>query len=116
MSDAQRDGIGRRRSRAEIRELAGQYEASGLSRSEFCRRHGLVLSTLNRHLKRRQEHRALTPGGKWIAVEVSASRQTGASSTGSGLSIALSGGRRIEVERGFDAHTLIQLLGLLEQR
>ncbi|MCX6620960.1 MAG: hypothetical protein NTY38_07745 [Acidobacteria bacterium] len=115
MSEAQRDGIGRRRSRAEIRELAGQYEASGLNRSEFCRRHGLVLSTLNRHLKRRQEVGEAPAGGEWIAVEVCASRRSGANDADSGLSIALAGGRRIEVGRGFDSRTLIQLLGLLEK-
>ena len=115
MSEAQMDGIGRRRSRAEIRELAGQYEASGLNRSEYCRRHGLVLSTLNRHLQRQQGVGEAPASGEWIAVEVSASRRTGANGANSGLSIALACGRRIEVGRGFDAHTLIQLLGLLER-
>jgi hypothetical protein len=31
-----------------------------------------------------------------------------------GLAVALTGGRRIEVGRGFDAPTLVQLLGVLE--
>src|ERR1035437_4536590 len=43
-----------RRSRAEIERLAGLYRASGMGRREFCRSHGLALSTLNRHLKKQQ--------------------------------------------------------------
>jgi hypothetical protein len=35
---------------------------------------------------------------------------------GSGLAVALSGGRRIEVSCGFDSSTLVQLLGVLERR
>ena len=32
--------------------MAGEYEASGLSRTEFCRKHGLSLATLARYRKR----------------------------------------------------------------
>jgi transposase-like protein len=38
----------RRRSRAEVERLVAEYEASGLSREEFCQRHGLALATLAR--------------------------------------------------------------------
>src|ERR1039457_4519440 len=41
-----------RRDRAEIARIASLYRASGLGRSEFCRRHGMALSTLNRHLQK----------------------------------------------------------------
>jgi hypothetical protein len=37
--------------RAEIERLAGLYQTSGMGRSEFCRSHGMALSTLNRYLK-----------------------------------------------------------------
>ena len=40
-----------RRGRAEIERLAGLYGTSGMGRSEFCRSHGLGLSTLTRYLK-----------------------------------------------------------------
>jgi transposase len=43
-----------RRGRAEIERLAGLYRTSGMGRSEFCRGHGIALSTLNRHLKKQQ--------------------------------------------------------------
>jgi hypothetical protein len=40
-----------RRGRVEIERLVELYRASGMGRKEFCRSHGLGLSTLNRHLK-----------------------------------------------------------------
>jgi hypothetical protein len=45
-----------------------------------------------------------------VEVEVS-----GATSVRSALTVLLSGGRRIEVNRGFDAGTLRQLVTVLEQ-
>jgi hypothetical protein len=43
----------KQRSREEIKRLVGEFEASGLRPAEFCRNHGLALSILPRHLKRR---------------------------------------------------------------
>ena len=40
-----------RRGRAEIERLAGLYQTSDMGRCEFCRSHGMALSTLNRYLK-----------------------------------------------------------------
>jgi len=102
----------RRRSRAEAEQLGAEYEASGGSRVTFCRKHGLSLATLARYRKWRRQAQGEAAGvNRWVAVEVS-----GASpAAGSGLAIALPGGRRIEVGRGFDAHTLEQLVRLLEQ-
>jgi len=50
--------VGRRGS-AEVARLAGLYRSSGMGRGEFCRRHGLSLSTLTRHLQKQfhQPHR-----------------------------------------------------------
>ena len=91
-----------------------EYEASGLSRVEFCRKQGLSLATLARYRKRQAQGNA-APGNRWVAVEVSGG-QPGAGERGSsGLAVALPGGRRIEVGRGFDARTLAQLLGVLER-
>ena len=104
----------RRRNRAEAERLAAEYEASGLSRVEFCRKQGLSLATLARYRK------LLARGGPesgngWVAVEVSAARSALEGGAGSGLALALPCGRRIEVGRGFDAPTLTQLLGVLER-
>ena len=99
----------RRRSRAEAEQLVVEYEASGMNRVEFCQRHGLALSTLARYQRRRQERGDATGPSRWLAVELSPPHPAA-----SGLAVVLAGGRRIEVGRGFDAHTLQQLVSLLE--
>jgi hypothetical protein len=106
--------VRRRRSRAEAEQVVGEYEASGLSRVEFCRQHGLSLATLARYRKR-AEHDQAAPANRWVAVEVAGASSTLESWGNSGLAVVLPGGRRIEVGRGFDAPTLVQLLGVLEQ-
>ncbi|MEX2263881.1 MAG: hypothetical protein WD696_18145 [Bryobacteraceae bacterium] len=107
--------VRRRRSRAEVEQLVAEYEASGLSRAEFCRKHGLSLTTLNRYRKRRPAQGEATGVNGWVAVELRGARTATGSDEGSGLALALPGGRRIEVGRGFDGETLVQLLGLLER-
>ena len=88
-----------------------EYEASGMSREEFRRKHGLALSTLARYQRRRQQGQVEGAGpSRWLAVELSGAHPAGAS----GLAVVLTGGRRIEVGRGFDAQTLQQLVSLLE--
>ena|ERR1017187_2592213 len=106
--------VGRRRTRAEAEQVASEYEASGLSRVEFCRRRGLSLATLARYRKRQAQGKA-APGNRWVAVEVSGANSTLEGRGSSGLSVALPAGRRIEVGRGFDSRTLVQLLGVLER-
>jgi hypothetical protein len=98
--------VRRHRSRAECEQIVVEFEASGLSRSEFCRQRGLSLSTLARYQRRQTQ-----PGAPaWLAVELKSDANP------SGLAVVLAGGRRIEIARGFDAPTLLQLLGLLERR
>jgi transposase len=109
--------VRRRRSRAEAEQVVAAYEASGLSRAEFCRQQGLSLATLARYRKRQRQAQAeAATGNRWLAVEVSGASAGARSETASGLSVALVGGRRIEVGRGFDTPTLVQLLGVLEGR
>jgi len=105
----------RRRSRAEAEQLVAQYEASGLGREEFCRQHALSLATLARYRKRRQGEGEAARGGRWLAVEVSRPGSVAGSGAASGLAVVLARGRRIEIGRGFDAPTLVQLLELLER-
>jgi hypothetical protein len=106
--------VRRRRSRTEAEQVAGEYEASGLSRVEFCRQQGLSLATLARYRKRRAQGQA-APANRWVAVEVAGANSTLESRWNSGLAVALPGGRRIEVRCGFDSRTLVQLLGVLER-
>jgi len=114
MSEEQLGGAGRRRSRAEVDQLVAEYEASGLTRQEFCGRHGLALATLDRYRKRRQQRHENSPAeSRFIRVELSGAKQAGHGS--SDLIVLLSNARRIEVKRGFDAEMLAQLVRVLEQ-
>ena len=100
-----------RRSRAEAEQLVVEYEAGGMSRVEFCQKHELALSTLARYQRRREQGQDGGGGrSRWLAVELSGAHPAGAS----GLAVVLTGGRRIEVGRGFDAQTLQHLVSLLE--
>jgi hypothetical protein len=102
----------RHRNRAEADQLAAEYEASGLSQAEFCKQRDLLLKTLARYLARyrRQPAQGNEPHKpqRFVAVEVAGSLRGGE------LTVLLSGGRRIEVKRGFDAGTLRQLMAALE--
>ncbi len=101
----------RHRSRAEADHLAAEYEASGLSREEFCNQKNVALKSLARYVTRYRKQKGEGNGQqRWVAVEVAAR------AAGSGeLTVHLSGGRRIEVKRGFDAHTLRQLVSVLDR-
>ena len=107
-----------RRSRAEIERLAGLYGTSGMGRSEFCRSHGMALSTLNRHLKKPQ-NRAESNGveqSRLVAVELDGPVATvSAGEVAGALTVLLSNRRRVDVGRGFDAATLAQLVTVLER-
>src|SRR5215470_7630865 len=104
-----------RRTREEIRQIVAEFATSGMQQSEFCRSRGISRSTLDRHLRKQ---RAQDPGSRasnrLLAVEIrTASGNSGRHS--SGLVVALSSGRRIEVNRGFDAATLERLLTVLDK-
>ena len=116
MSEKQVSVAPRRRSPAEAERLAAEFEASGLSRGEFCRNRRLKVSTLDAYRKRRrQAQREATGAARGGAVQVSGARQPDGDAPRSGLAVVLGSGRRIEVERGFDAGTLGQLLSVLER-
>src|SRR5260370_41513738 len=96
-----------RRGRAEIERLAGLYRTSGMGRSEFCRSHGLGLSTLTRYLKK--QHNRQSPAG---SNGVEQSRLVAGALPGPGATVSsgdypgpvtllLSNSRRVEVGRGF---------------
>ena len=100
-----------RRSRAEAEQLVVEYKAGGMSRVEFCQKHGLALSTLARYQRRREQgHDEGVGSSRWLAVELSGGHAAGPS----GLAVVLRGGRRIEVGRGFDTQTLQHLVSVVE--
>jgi hypothetical protein len=103
----------RRRSREEVEHLVGQYETSKLSRPEFCRQHALPVTTLDYYRHRVQMWRQA--GAKECRIlEVDVAGR-GAVRGPAGLAVVLSQGRRIDVDLGFDAATLEQLVQILER-
>jgi hypothetical protein len=111
MSDKQKDRRRRHRTRAEADQIAAEYEASGLSREEFCQQKNVAMKTLARYVtRRRKQSAAHTQPQRWVSVEV-ADRST---DTGSELIVVLAYGRKVEVRRGFDAGTLRELVTALE--
>jgi hypothetical protein len=91
--------------------LAAEYEASGLTREAFCQQRGVPLKTLCRYVTRyRRENGGVMQSPRFVQVEV-----TGPASMSSPLTVLLPGGRRIEVNHGFDAGTLRKLIAALEQ-
>jgi hypothetical protein len=110
----------RRRGRAEIEQLVDLYRSSGMERIEFCRSHGMSLSTLNRNLKNqgKQRSRAVpkhVERSRMVAVELDATVSAVAAGRSSGaLTVLLANGRKVDVCRDFDDETLARLLTVLE--
>ena len=93
------------RSRVEVARIVASYVQSGLSRSEFCRQHGLSLSTLNKYYGRARPREALAPTpGHRNTVELPLTRvefvEKSATHTAqhAALQVELAGGRRIARE------------------
>ena len=101
-------GVRRYRTRDEARQLAAAFQSSGLSRQEFCALNNVSVNTLSRYLKKHGE--APADDARLIQVEI-AEPVTGMAE----LAVVLSGGRRVEVRRGFDTLTLRQLVAALER-
>lgn len=105
----------KRRTREEIRQIVAEFATSGMQQSEFCSSRGISRSTLDRHLrKQRAQDQGSRAGNRFLAVEVRTATASSASH-GSGVVVALTNGRRIEVNRGFDAATLRHLLTVLDK-
>jgi hypothetical protein len=104
----------KRRTREEIRQIVSEFASSGMQQSEFCGSRGISRSTLDRHLrKQRAQDQASRAGNRLLAVEIRTA--SGRSASSSGLVVGLTSGRRIEVNRGFDAATLERLLTVLDK-
>ena len=101
-----------RLSRAEAATLLTEYEASGLSRQDFCVQRGMGITTLGRYFRWRAEDKALAKR-RWVSVEVAAKEP--AVAVEHKLAVTLSNGRRIDVSRGFDGALLEQLVRILER-
>ena len=113
-----------RRSRTEVAQIASSYPQSGMSRSQFCRQHGLSLSTFNKYCQDARHRDALPSASmsKFLsAVELPLARVEFVEKPAvhteqhNPLLVELAGGRRIAVSSGFDAATLTRLIAVLEQ-
>ena len=105
-------GRRRRRTSSEIQELVSEFESGDLTQVEFCRRHGLVQSTLGRYLRRKRASSEARERGL-VAVELVA-KKLGRKQTGCGLSVMVGSERRIVVEADFDGASLQRLVQVLE--
>jgi hypothetical protein len=112
MTENQEGLLLRRRTSEEVKALSLEFEGSGLRQSEFCRKHGLALSTLQRQLRRLNPGKAQSH--RLVAVEVASKERAGTNGNLCGLEVVLAGGRRIEVRRDFDGETLLRLVEVLE--
>jgi hypothetical protein len=101
----------RRRTRQEVQRLVSEFGASGLSRGEFCRIHGMTLSTLQRGLKR---ERTKPDGKKLVRVKVIGGSGTADREGRCTMAVVLAKGRRIELRRDFDAAQLRRVVEALE--
>jgi hypothetical protein len=94
--------------------LAAEYEASGLSRQEFCQQRQVAGKTLARYLTQRRKRLGIEPSARssrLVRVQVEPLRRAERE-----LTVIVPGGRRIAVPPGFDADLLRQLITVLEQR
>ena len=115
MIESEEVKVRKRRSSQEIGRLVTEFESSGLRQVEFCKSHGLALSTLQRGLKRRRtEAEEQGDSNRLVEVKIARSRRSG-STESSVLEVLLAKGRRIEVRRAFDAETLVRLVRTLEE-
>jgi len=118
-SQSEHPGSHRRR-RAEVAELAAAFERSGLNQAEYCRQHGLSLSSLKRYSKRVEDagsglsdrNESAAPAVSFIPVEV-VDQPVAQQASQTALFVELSCGRRIGVGAGFDGATLRRLIAVL---
>jgi hypothetical protein len=106
----------RRRTRPEVQRLVSEFGTSGLSRGEFCRIHGVTLSTLQRGLRRERTKSGeiQRDGKKLVRVKVIGGSGTADREGRCAMAVVLAKGRRIELSRDFDAAQLRRLVEALE--
>ena len=107
---AEDGGMGKETKRsAEMRGMLEEYEASGLSRREFCEQRGMPLTTFDYW---RREHaakpRKQSKGPRLVKVEVAAGESAGQ------FTLSLANGRRIESSWRFGDAELARLIRIAE--
>jgi hypothetical protein len=93
--------------------LAAQFEGSGMSRREFCERHGLALTTLDYYRYRERKEKGIS-GISVRLLPVSVTSGDGPVIRDS-IAVVLANGRRIEFRHEFTEGELARLLRTVEQ-
>lgn len=101
-------------------QLVMLYRTSGMARKEFAAQQDIAVSTLDYYVRR--ERKASQPTGfapnRIVPVDLIASEETGlqakAPAPSTGIRIRLAKGRIVEVEHGFDAELLLDVLAVLD--
>jgi len=96
---------------AQIAVLLQNYRASGLTRTEFCRRIGISVSTLDYYRRREAQRHRFPKPQQLIRVNVEAQEPTSAQSR---FTIILTNRRRIETPSQFDEAALTRLIRIAE--
>ena len=103
-------GLRRYRSGNEAEQLVRDFQGSGQTRREYCKRNRVAPNTFNRYMQRYGGPSAAAVNAQQlVAVGIV---NPGAFRTGVIVVLAL--GRRVEVARGVDATTLQQVVAALE--
>ena len=94
----------RKRSAEEIKVLLSGYEASGLTRSEYCGRVGIPVSTFDYYRHQASRRKSV----RLIRVKVQPERPSGT------FTLVLANGRRIESAWEFSEAELARLIRVVE--
>jgi len=92
------------------RGVVERWRRSGLSVAAFCRREDLAACSL--HWWRQELKRRDSENSPFLPVQVAGVLSA---SSKNEIEIVLTSGRRISIPPGFDAQTLRQVLGVLEE-
>jgi hypothetical protein len=91
------------RSKEEIRKIIEGFAKSGMTRREYCAKHGIAVTTLDYW---RRAHQQRKP--KLVRVTVQAAQ------SGTGFALVLANGRRIESSWSFAETDLEKLIRVVE--
>jgi len=94
----------RRRSSEEVQEIVERFRASRLSRMEYSRQSGIVLSSLGRYLRR-----VKSPEQQLVRVKIESPPDAA-----TGFVLMLGNGRRIASDWGFADAELARLIRIAE--
>jgi hypothetical protein len=93
--------------------ILDEFQQSGLKQAEFCRRRGLSLHTLRKHLYGSRPVATPAQAVEFLPVAIPA-HDTQHEPAADLLVLILADGRRVAVAPGFDSQTLRRLLETIE--